>query len=31
MIESMNRGAFLNLTSDLAYKALNKLVNNSQQ
>ena len=31
MIESMNGGAFLNLTSDLAYKALDKLVDNSQQ
>ena len=31
MIESMNGGAFLNLTRDLAYKALDKLANNSQQ
>jgi hypothetical protein len=31
MIESMNGGAFLNLTGDLAYKALDKLANNSQQ
>jgi hypothetical protein len=29
MIESMNGGAFLNLTGDLAYKALDKLANNS--
>jgi hypothetical protein len=33
MIESMNGGggAFLNLMGDLAYKALDKLVDNSQQ
>ena len=31
MIESMNGWAFLNLTGDLAYKALDKLANNSQQ
>jgi hypothetical protein len=31
MIESMNGGTFLNLTGDLAYKALDKLVDNSQQ
>jgi hypothetical protein len=31
MIESMNGGAFLNLTGDLAYKALDILVDNSQQ
>jgi hypothetical protein len=33
MIESMNgrRGAFLSLIGDLAYKALDKLSNNSQQ
>jgi hypothetical protein len=31
MIESMNEGAFLNLTGDLAYKALDKLADNSQQ
>jgi hypothetical protein len=31
MIESMNGGAFLSLTGDLAYKALDKLVDNSQQ
>jgi hypothetical protein len=31
IIESMNGGAFLNLTEDLAYKALDKLVDNSQQ
>jgi hypothetical protein len=31
MIESMNGGAFLNLMSDLAYKALDKLADNSQQ
>jgi hypothetical protein len=31
MIESMNGGAFLKLTGDLAYKALDKLANNSQQ
>ena len=31
MIESMNWGAFLNLTGDLAYKALDKLSNYSQQ
>jgi hypothetical protein len=31
MIESMNGGAFLNLTGDLAYKALDKLADNSQQ
>jgi hypothetical protein len=31
MIESMNGGAFLNLTRDLAYKALDKLADNSQQ
>jgi hypothetical protein len=31
MIESMNGEAFLNLTGDLAYKALDKLVDNSQQ
>ena len=30
MIELMNGGAFLNLTGDLAYKALDKLANNSQ-
>ena len=27
----MNGGAFFNLTGDLAYKALDKLANNSQQ
>jgi hypothetical protein len=27
----MNGGVFLNLTGDLAYKALDKLANNSQQ
>jgi hypothetical protein len=31
MIELMNGGAFLNLMGDLAYKALEKLVYNSQQ
>jgi hypothetical protein len=31
MIESMNGGAFFNLTGDLAYKALDKLADNSQQ
>jgi hypothetical protein len=31
MIESMKGGAFLNLTGDLAYKASDKLANNSQQ
>jgi hypothetical protein len=31
MIESMNGGAFLNLTRNLAYKALDKLADNSQQ
>jgi hypothetical protein len=31
MIESMNREVFLRLTRDLAYKALDKLSNNSQQ
>jgi hypothetical protein len=31
MIESMNGGVFLNLTGDLAYKALDKLADNSQQ
>jgi hypothetical protein len=31
MIESMNGGAFLSLMGDLAYKALDKLANNSQQ
>jgi hypothetical protein len=31
MIESMNGRAFFNLTRDLAYKALDKLANNSQQ
>jgi hypothetical protein len=31
MIELMNGGAFLNLTGDLAYKALDKLADNSQQ
>jgi hypothetical protein len=30
MIELMNGGAFLNLTGDLAYKALEKIANNSQ-
>jgi hypothetical protein len=30
MIESMNRGAFLSLMGDLAYKALDKLANSSQ-
>jgi hypothetical protein len=30
MIESMNGGAFFNLTGDLAYKALDKLADNSQ-
>jgi hypothetical protein len=30
MIESMNGGAFLDLTGDLAYKALDKLADNSQ-
>jgi hypothetical protein len=30
MIESINGGAFLNLMGDLAYKALDKLVDNSQ-
>jgi hypothetical protein len=30
MIESMNGGVFLNLTGDLAYKALYKLADNSQ-
>jgi hypothetical protein len=31
MIELMNGGVFLNLTGDLAYKALDKLADNSQQ
>jgi hypothetical protein len=31
MIESMNGGAFLNLMGDLAYKALDKLADYSQQ
>jgi hypothetical protein len=31
IIESMNGGAFLSLTGDLTYKALDKLVDNSQQ
>ena len=31
MIESMNRGAFLSLTGDMAYKALDKISDNSQQ
>jgi hypothetical protein len=31
MTESMNGGAFLNLMGDLAYKALDKLADNSQQ
>jgi hypothetical protein len=31
MIESMNGGAFFNLTGDLAYKTLDKLADNSQQ
>jgi hypothetical protein len=31
MIESMNGGAFLTLKGDLAYKALDKLADNSQQ
>jgi hypothetical protein len=31
MIESVNEGAFLSLTRDLAYKALDKLADNSQQ
>ena len=31
MIESMNGGAFLSLTGDLAYKALDKISDNSQQ
>jgi hypothetical protein len=31
MVESMNREAFLSLTGDLAYKALDKLSDNSQQ
>jgi hypothetical protein len=31
MIESMNGGIFLNLIRDLAYKALDKLADNSQQ
>jgi hypothetical protein len=31
MIESMNKGAFLSLTGDLAYKALDKLTDNSLQ
>jgi hypothetical protein len=31
MIESMNRGAFFNLTGDFGYKALDKLADNSQQ
>jgi hypothetical protein len=30
-IESMNGGAFLNLAENLAYKALDKLADNSQQ
>ena len=30
MIELMNGGAFLNLTGDLAYKALEKITANSQ-
>jgi hypothetical protein len=30
MIESMNGGVFLSLTGDLAYKALDKLADNSQ-
>jgi hypothetical protein len=31
MIESMNNGAFLSLTGDRAYKALDKMADNSQQ
>jgi hypothetical protein len=31
MIESINGGAFFNLTGDSAYKALDKLAYNSQQ
>jgi hypothetical protein len=31
MIKSMNGGTFLSLSRDLAYKALNKLANNSHQ
>jgi hypothetical protein len=31
MIESINGGAFLSLTGDLAYKALDKISDNSQQ
>ena len=31
MFESMNGRAFLSLTGDLAYKALDKLADNSQQ
>jgi hypothetical protein len=30
MIELMNGGAFLNLTGDLAYKALKKIAANTQ-
>ena len=30
MIESMNEGAFLSLTGDLAYKVMDKLVDSSQ-
>jgi hypothetical protein len=30
MIELMNGGAFLNLTRDLAYKALEKIATNTQ-
>jgi hypothetical protein len=30
MIELMNGGAFLNLTGDLAYKALEKIAANTQ-
>jgi hypothetical protein len=31
MIESMNGGAFLSLTGDTTYKALDKIADNSQQ
>ena len=31
MIESMNGGAFLSLTGEAAYEALDKIANNSQQ
>jgi hypothetical protein len=31
MIELMNNGAFFSLTGDRAYKALDKIANNSQQ